>query len=130
MNSKIVIAVAVQFMLACAPLVGQAAALERDKNPDQLWNIDIDRELFQDCLKQRDSLRVKGNRMALPQDRVRINAKLQQGDLLHELLTPEVIRYGSIQMTEVAGKLQKNSHENNRQESWLLKEFTAETSIP
>ena len=76
MNSKIVIAVAVQFMLACAPLVGQAAALDRDKDPDLQWNIDMDRELFQDCLKQRDSLRVKGNRMALPQDRIRIHAKL------------------------------------------------------
>ena len=84
MNSKIVIVVAVQFMLACAPLVGQAAALDRDKEQDQLWNMDIDRELFQDCLKQRDSLRVKGNRVALPRDRERIHAKLQQGDLLRE----------------------------------------------
>jgi hypothetical protein len=128
MNSKIVIVVLVQFMLACATLDGQAAALDQDKDPNQLWN--INRELFQDCLNQRDSLRVKGNRVALPRDRERIHAKLQQGDLLRELLTPEVIRHGSIQLAEVAGKSQKNSDENNRQENWLLKEFTAETSIP
>ena len=60
MNSKIVNVVAVQFMPACAPMFSQAAALDRDKDPDQLWIIDIDRVLFQDCLKQRDSLRVRG----------------------------------------------------------------------
>jgi hypothetical protein len=83
-------------MLACAPMFSQAAALDRDKDPDQLWILDIDRVLFQDCLKQRDSLRVKGIRMALSRDRVRIHAKFQRDDLLHELLTPEVIRYGPI----------------------------------
>ena len=119
MNSKLVIVALLQLMLVCTPLVGQAAALGQDEDPDQL--LDISRELFQECLKQRDLLRVKSHRIVLPQDRVRIHAKLQQGDLLQELLTPEVIRHGSIQKAEDRGKSHIDSHVNNRQESWLLK---------
>lgn len=128
MNSTLVIIALLQFMLVCTPLAGQAAALDQDEDPDQLW--DISSELFQDCLKQRESLQVKSHRMALSQDRIRVCAKLQQGDLLQELLTSEVISHGSIQKTEVGGKSHINSHENKGQEGWLLKEITAETSIP
>jgi len=128
MNSTLVIIVLLQVMLVCTPLVGQAAALDQDEDPDQLW--DINRELFQECLKQRDSLRVKSHRIVLPRGRVRIHAKLLQGDLLQELLTPEVIRHGSIQKAEDGEKSHIDSHIHNRQERWLLKEFTAETSIP
>jgi hypothetical protein len=128
MNSNIAIIALLHIMLVCTPMVGQAAALDQDEDPDQLW--DISRELFQDCLKQRESLQVKNHRIVLPRDQVRIHAKLQQGDLLQELLTPEVIQHGSIQKGGEAGKSQNNSHENSRQENWLLKEFTAETSIP
>jgi hypothetical protein len=124
MNSNIVMVALVQFMLACTPMVGQAGALDRENDPEQLWN--IDRELFRDCLKQRDLLRVKHHRMVLPGAHVRMHAKFHQGDLLQELLTPEVIRPGSIQVAEVAGQSQKSRIENNRQENLLLKEFTAE----
>lgn len=128
MNSNIIVIALLQFMLVCLPLVGQAAALGQDEDSDQL--LDISRELFQDCIKQRDSLRVRSHRVELPRDRVRIHAKLQQGDLLQELLTPEVIRHGSIQMTKVGGKSQIIGHGNNPQESWLLKEFTAASALP
>lgn len=128
MNSNIVIIVLVQLMMVCTPLTGQAAALDRDTDQEQLWN--IDRELFQDCLRQRDSLRMKHHRMVLPRARVRMHAMFQQGDLLQELLTPEVLRFGSNQSEVGAVESQKYSVENNRQESLILKEFTAETSNP
>lgn len=128
MNSNIVIVVLVQFMLVCTLLDGQAAALDYDNDSDQLWK--IDRELFQDYLKQRDLLRVKHHRIDRPPDRVWIYANLRQEDLLQELLASEDIRHGSITITEAAGKSQKNNHDSTRQESRLMKELAAETSIP
>lgn len=115
-------------MLVCTPLIGQAATLGQGEDPDQLW--DISRELFQECLKQRNSLQVKNHRGTLPLDGMRIHAKLQQGDLLQELLTSDIIRHESTWMMDVGEKSQQNSHENSRLENLLLKEFTAEPSIP
>lgn len=128
MNSNIITIALLQIMILCTPLTGQAAALDRDKAHGQLWS--VDRELFENSLKQRDSNRVKSHRMTLPRARVRIHAGLRQGDLLQELLTPEVVRHGSFQKSEAGEKSQENITENSRQESLLLKEFTAEASIP
>lgn len=133
MSINKVIVILLQFVLACAPLAGQAAALDYDNDPDQLGN--IDRELFQDCLKQRDSLRVKSPGVLLPRDRVRLLARLQPDDLLQELLAPEgigpeVIDNGSTPKDSEAAALQSNSREYIRQENLLLKEFTAETLNP
>lgn len=128
MNSNIVIIALLQFTLLCTPLVWQAAAQDQDEDPDQLW--DISRELFQDCLKQRNSLQVKNHRMMPPLDLIRNGAILQQGDLLQELLAPEVVSHVLMQQSVNAGISQKNSYDNNRQENWFLKEFTAETSMP
>lgn len=126
MNRNIVIVVLVQLILACTPLAGHS--LDQDKGPDQLWN--IDRELFQDCLRQRESIRAKNHRMVLPRSRVRVHDGLRKNELLQELLAPEVVRLGSIRKAAVAGTTQKNRQETDRQENLLLKEFTAESSHP
>ena len=131
-NTKVIV-ILLQFILACAPLAGQAAALDQDNDLDKLGN--IDRELVQDCLKQRDSLRVKSPGVLLPRDRVRLLARLQPDDLLQELLAPEVIgpeviNNGSIPKDSEATASQGKSREYIRQENLLLKEFTAETSNP
>ncbi|MDD2581686.1 MAG: hypothetical protein PHR66_06815 [Desulfuromonadaceae bacterium] len=102
MNSKIIIVALQQFMLVCTPLVGQAAALEQFNDAEQLSG--IDRELYQDCLKRRDPLRLRNYGIAVARDRVQIRAILRQDDLLQELLTPEAIRQGSILITDVGGK--------------------------
>lgn len=114
------IVVLLQFILVCAPLAEQATALDHDND---LGN--IDRELFQDTLKQRSSLRIKNTR-----NRVRVIASLQQDDLLQELLTTEVIGHGSIPKDSETETSQSNSRENSRQENQLLKEFTTEKSNP
>lgn len=120
MSINRVIVVLLQFILVCAPLAEQASALDHDND---LGN--VDRELFQDSLKQRSSLRIKNTR-----NRIRVLATLQQGALLQELLAPEVTGHGSIPKSLEAATSQRNSHENSRQENLLLKEFTAETSNP
>lgn len=125
MSINRVIVVLLQFILACAPLAGQATALD---DPEQLVN--INKELFQDCLKLRDPLRMKNHRVAKPSDRVPVLARLQQDDLLQELLTPEATGHGSIPKDSEAATSQSNSRENIRHENLLLKEFTAETSNP
>ncbi|MHB8058614.1 MAG: hypothetical protein ACYDHC_12055 [Desulfuromonadaceae bacterium] len=87
MNSKIVIIALLQLTLVCTPLVWQAAALDKDEDPDQLW--DISRELFYDCLKQRSSLQVQNPRIMPSHDLMLNSAALQQADLLRELLASE-----------------------------------------
>ena len=128
MNSNIVIIALLQIALVCTPLVWQAAALDQYEDPDQLW--DISRELFQDCLKQRNSLQAKNHRMMPPLDLVLNSAKLQQGDLLRELLATEVVSHVLMHESGNAGISQKNRHDNNRYENWFLKELTAEASMP
>lgn len=133
MGINIVIVVLLQFILACAPMAGQATALDHDNDPEQLGNINS--ELFQEFLKQRDLVRVKNHRVVLPRERAMINARLQQDDLLQELLTPEVsgpvaFGHGSIPKDSEAATSHSNSRENSRQENLLLKEFTVETSNP
>jgi len=80
----IVIVLSVQFLLACPPLNRPAAALERDQDPEQLWN--IGGELSRDCRVHNPALRVKDRRHT----RVRVKrqnlASLHQEDLLQELL--------------------------------------------
>lgn len=90
-NMVIVVAVVVQIIMsACLPVNSQAAVLDRSQDPEQLWNIGW--ELSQGCLKHRDALRVKDNRQAhVLRNRGRIFAKLQQPDLLQELLPPKNI---------------------------------------
>jgi hypothetical protein len=120
MNGKIVIVVLVHFMLVCAPMFVQSAALNHS---NQL--LDIDRELFQACLKK-SSLRMKSNRT----DQGRLHAKLQQDNLLRELLTSEAILHEPIQKAENAEKSPENCHENDRQERRMLEEILTETSSP
>lgn len=100
MNNKMVIITLLQFMLFCTPLAGQAAALGQVNDAEQLSG--IDRELYQDCLKEKDPLRLRNYGIVVARDRVRIRAILRQDDLLQELLTPEAIRQGSI--LDVGGK--------------------------
>ncbi len=128
MKSNRVIVVSVLFILACPPLNRQAAALDRDQDPEQLWNIGW--ELSQDGLNHRDTLRVKRNRQAPLRDRGSIPIKLQQSALLQELLTPGVIRHESNHMTEEERKLHKNSYKNREQDSGLLEELLVATSMP
>lgn len=125
MNSNMVIAALVQLLIVCTPLAGRAAVLVRDTGPDQLRS--IDRELYQDCLKRRDLVRGKNHRITVPHSRVWNHPRLQQVDLLRELLDSEGVQHGSTRMAEIA----KNERdENNRQENLLLEEFTAETTNP
>lgn len=128
MSINKVIVILLQLILAFSPLAGQATALDHATDPEQLGAIDS--ELFQECLKLRDSLRMKDHRVAKPVDRVRVIARLQQDDLLQKLLTPEVIGHGSIPKDSETVTSQSNSRESSRQENQLLKEFITEKSIP
>lgn len=133
MSINKVIVILLLIMLACAPLAGQAAALDHDNDPDQLGN--IEREMCRDCLNQRDPLLVQSYREVSPRNRVRVIVSLHQDDLLQELLVPEVtgpdvIDNGSIQKDSEAAASQSNSREYIRQENLLLKEFTAEATNP
>jgi hypothetical protein len=128
MNSKLVIVLVVQFMLGCAPLNRQAAALERDQESVQQCN--INQELSQDCLNPRDASRVKDNRLALLLHRGRIRSMPLQSDLLQELLTSEDIRHESNQMTEEIIKLQRSGYKSKEQETGLLEELLVAASIP
>jgi len=120
MSSTLVIVVLVQFMLVCSPMLVLAAAPDHS---NQLW--DIERELYQVCLKE-SSLRMKNHRT----DRGRLHAKLQQDNLLRELLASEAIHHEPIQKAENAGKSTEDCHENHRQESRMLDEILAETALP
>jgi len=128
MNSKTVIVVVMQLMLACAPLNSQAAALDRDMDPEELRNINL--ELTQDYLNHRDMFRVKNNRQALLRERGRIFTKSQQSDLIRELLTPGDIHHGSKQIIEEVVKSQRTNYINKAQDTWLLEELLVKTSIP
>jgi len=129
MNSNLIIIALLQFTLFCTPLVWQAAALDLEESPDQQW---ICRELCPSSIKQKDSLPVKNQRMEPPQDRMLNSTKLQQGDLLQELLAPEaeVVSHVSMQQGGKEGNSQNNSHDSDWQENSFLKEFTAEKTMP
>lgn len=127
MNSNMVIVIVVQFIFACAPLNRQASALDRDKDPEQLWNIGW--ELSQECLTHRDTIRVKGNRQTLLRREGRIRSMPPQSDLLQELLTPMEISYVSIQTTEEKKIVQPLSSRSKEQETDLLEKIV-ETSTP
>jgi hypothetical protein len=74
-----------QLVFAISLLGNQAAALDHDQDPEQLW--DIGWELSQDCFTYKDAVRVKGSRHShLPGSGLTVG-KLPQGDLLQDLLT-------------------------------------------
>jgi len=126
MNSRMVIVVVVQFILACTPMNRQAAAQDRDQDPEQLWSIGW--ELSQDCLYHRDSLRVKDKRQH--RHRGRLLSMHRQNDLLRELLRPGDIRYESDQMTEDMNKMQRISPISRERDIRILDELLVEASIP
>jgi hypothetical protein len=126
MNSKMVIVIVVQFILACEPLNRQAAAQDRDQDPEQLWNIGW--ELSQDCLNHRDSLRVKDKRQH--RHRGRLLSIHRQSDLLRELLRPGDIRYEPDQVTEDMNKMQRISSVSREKDIRILDELLVEASIP
>ncbi|MDD2271566.1 MAG: hypothetical protein PHP95_07510 [Desulfuromonadaceae bacterium] len=127
MNSNIVIIALLQFTLLCTPLVLQAAALDQDEDPDQRW---VCKELCRVSNKQKNSLQVKSQRMIPPLDLIQNSAQLQQGELLQELLAPEVVSHVSMQQGGNEVGAGKYRHDTARQEDRLLKEFTAATSLP
>ena len=98
MDSNILVGVVVQLILACAPLNSQAAALDRDLDPEQLWNIGW--ELSKDYHHHRDPLQVKHNKQALFRDRGGILRIHQPSDLLQELLSSSDTSNESNQITE------------------------------
>jgi len=128
MNSSIVIVVVVQFIFACTPLNGQAAAPDPDKDPDQLWNIGW--ELSQDCLKHRETLRVRDNRQARYRGRGRMVSMLQQSALLQELLTPGYGSPASNHMKNENIAVHRISYGIDTQESGILEELLVEASMP
>lgn len=129
MNSTITIAVLLQFILVCLPPNGQAAALNHhDRNPDQSWS--AGRELSRYCFKHRVPLRAKDSRQMELRDRCRILAKLQQSDLLQDLLLPREISHESEKIPEELRKIQEISHESEEQETGLLEGLLVEKSIP
>jgi hypothetical protein len=89
----IVIVLAVQLLLACPPMTRPTAALERDQDPEQLWNIGW--ELSQDCFIHKDPLRVKIRRHASLRGSGHIRDVLPPTDLLRELLPSSDLRYVS-----------------------------------
>jgi hypothetical protein len=128
MNSKIVIVLVVQFTLVCAPPSRQAAALERDQ--DSVQQCSLNRKPSEECLNHQDISRVKENRQVLLRHQGRIRSMPSQSDLLQDLLTGEVIRHESIQLTEAAVPSQRNSYKIKGQETDLLEELLVTTSIP
>jgi hypothetical protein len=126
MNRKLVIVLVVQFMLGCAPLSWQAAALERDQ--DSVQQCSLSRKPSEECPDHRDTSRVKDNRHALLRHQGRIQSIPSQGDLLQELLPPGEIRYGSDHMTEEINKLHRSSYKGKEQETGFLEELIVETS--
>jgi hypothetical protein len=128
MNSNRVLVITMLCMLSCLPPARQAAALDRDMDPEQLR--DISCELHQDCLNHRDTSGVKDKRPKQLQDRGRVLSKLQQGELLQELLPSGVSGQDSSQLAEEVAKPNGPNYKNKEQETGLLEELLVETSIP
>ena len=63
-------------------------------------------------------------------DRCRILAKLQQSDLLQDLLLPMEISHESEKIPEELKKIQEISHESEEQETGLLEGLLVEKFIP
>lgn len=100
MNSKLLIVAVVLSLLVCFPLNRPAAALDRDKDPEQLWN--IGEELSQVYINHPDKSRVRDSRNARLRDRERVYAILQQNNLLQELLSTSETYYDSTRITDEA----------------------------
>ena len=128
MNSKLVIVLVVQFMLADAPLNRQAAALERDQVPVQ--QCILNPKPSPDCLNHRDTSRVKHGRQALLRHQGRIRSMPPQSDLLQELLPPRDRSSAVIQMKKEQKAVHRISYRKGTQESGLLEELSAEISMP
>jgi hypothetical protein len=126
MNNKLVIVLVVQFMLVCAPLSWQAAALERDQ--DSVQQCSLSRKPSEECPDLRDTSRVKDNRQALLRHQKRVRIMPSQSDLLQQLLPPGEIKYGSNRLTEEINKLHRSSYKRKEMETGFLEELIVETS--
>jgi hypothetical protein len=126
MNSKLVIVLVVQFILGCAPLGRQAAALERDQ--DSVQQCSLCRKPSEECPDHRDTSRVKDNQQALLRHQERIQSIPSQGDLLQDLLPPGEIMSESNSMTEEINEPHGSSYKSKEQETRFLEELIVETS--
>jgi hypothetical protein len=128
MKTRVVIILVVQLIFACSPLTRQAAALERGHNTEQLRN--RGRELSPNYLNHKGGLRVKERQHLRLHGNGPTLARLQQDDLLKELLPPSDLRYASNHLTVKINKSQKYVYNTNDQGSGLLEELLAERPIP
>jgi len=129
MNSKSVIVLVVQFMLAgLAPLNRQSAAQERFQDPAQQCG--LNRKPSHDCLTQRDASRIKDNRQALLRQQGSIRTPSSQSDLLEELLPPQDRSPAAIQTTDEKKAEHRIDYRTDTQETGLLKELLAEAAMP
>lgn len=120
-----VIVVVLQFMLLCAPLYSQAAALSPGNKHGQFHS--INRELVQGNIKLRSASVEKDNRQS---SRGYVNSNLQQSWLLQELLISEVDYYGSHQLPEKKVNMHKSYINSKGVETGLLDELLVKTSLP
>ena len=104
MNSKSVIVMLVFLASVCTPLNRQAAALDREPDPEYLE--EIGRELSAYSFSYKKTIRGKGNREAMIRDREQVGTRPNrlESDLLWELLVAEDIQ--NIVELEVAAQHQ------------------------
>lgn len=128
MKISIIIVLVVQLMFACSPLASQAASPDRRGETVQLW--DIGREISPDCPRHKDELPVKESQHLRLRGNGQTLARLQQGNLLQELLPSSDLQNVSIHSTAETNKSQKCVYGNKDQGSGLLQELLAEASDP
>lgn len=89
MNSKSVIVMLLFLASVCTPLNRQAAALDREPDPEYLE--EVGRELSAYSFNYKKTIRGKGNREAMIRGRGQVVTRPnnQQSDLLRELLVAE-----------------------------------------
>ncbi len=97
MKKYIPIIIVLLILSVISPFNSRAATAEGERDADQLG--DIGRELSYRPQDLRDLVPVKHNRKARIHDRERLHARLQQSDLLQELLTSEAEQHEPQQMT-------------------------------
>lgn len=90
-------------MSLISPMNSRAASPDSDRDAEQLG--DIGRELSHASMSHRNPVQEKHARQSHLHERQRILAKLQQGDLLHELLAAEAVHHESIQICDEDRKL-------------------------
>ena len=89
MNGKSVIVMLVFLASVCTPLSRQAAALDRETDPEYLE--EIGRELSAYSFNYKKTIRGNGSREAMIRDRGNVSTRpnKQESDLLRELLVAE-----------------------------------------